>query len=101
MKAKPNSAKSTKPKKKGSDIPLDNIPERPTKTHTYYTNETKLQAVTRVRNGETADSVAADMGIPSGSMIHKWIRLVDQGLPLNAKPGGVGGGRASVDLASS
>lgn len=83
-------------KKRGTDIPLDNIPDRVTRQQ--YSDETKLEAVKRVKAGEAVSAVAKAMGIPSDSVIFGWIKRVDAGLPVTNRNGPRPGKSAAPEI---
>ncbi len=76
---------SKKTKKKSGDIPLDNIPER----RQGYSPEFKLAAVKRLeaQGGVGVEALARELGIANGSLISKWRRTHDAGLPLKQRGG--------------
>jgi transposase-like protein len=87
--AKPTTKKKQPTKeKRGTDIPLENIPDRLARQS--YTDEFKLAAVARLKAGEVADTVAKELGIPSSSVLHNWKARVDKGLPVTATRAGAG-----------
>ena len=85
-----NSKKKTR--STGTDIPLHNIPER-SRTHKSYTDDFKRNAVKMLKAGDkSAEQIAAELGVPSGSMVSKWARRVEAGLPITARGAGPAAG---------
>ena len=82
--AKKAKAPTTKKRSVGTDIPLDNIPDRVVRQ--TYTDEFKMEAVKRVQAGESAEAVSQSMGIPGPSVISNWRSRVEQGLPVTNRP---------------